>query len=126
MQWDAAEDSLLSAASGDIVVSTGGGVGAAKLPGILDEELRFPASVVSDPARFDGLVDALKSKASDRTRGVKPLSIEAILNSFAVSEADRPVIETTYKHFCELHDEGRNHIWGFFVRNQARPTWFAS
>jgi len=121
MRWDAAEGSLLSA-SGEIVVPTGTG---GKFPG-MEEELRFPSSVVSDPGRFDRLVDALASRASERIPGAKPLPIAGVLTGFAVPESDKAVIEETYKHFCELHDEGRDHIWGFFVRNQARPTWFAS
>ena len=26
---------------------------------------------------------------------------------------------------CRLHDEGRDHIWGYYVRNLARPMWLA-
>ena len=34
-------------------------------------------------------------------------------------------IEDTFRSMCELHDEGRNHIWGYYVRNLARPVWLA-
>jgi hypothetical protein len=90
------------------------------------EELRFPASVVSDPSRFDSLVDALATRAAGRRRGDRPLPIGGVLANFGVSESDRPVLEATYRQLCELHDQERNHIWGYFVRNQARPTWFAT
>src|SRR3546814_6246173 len=26
---------------------------------------------------------------------------------------------------CRLHDEGRDHIWAYYVRNLARPMWLA-
>ena len=26
---------------------------------------------------------------------------------------------------CQLHDEGRDHIWSYYVRNQVRPVWMA-
>lgn len=26
---------------------------------------------------------------------------------------------------CKLHDDGRNHIWGYYVRNMARPYWLS-
>jgi CheY-like chemotaxis protein len=26
---------------------------------------------------------------------------------------------------CRLHDEGRDHIWGYYIRNLARPEWLA-
>lgn len=120
MRWEASEESFLSS-SGEIVISTGVG------PTLFaTEELRFPASVVSDPARFDQLVDDLATRAANRPRGERPLPISGVLSSLAVSDADRPVIEATYKHLCDLHDQGRNHIWGFFIRNQSRPSWFAS
>jgi hypothetical protein len=34
-------------------------------------------------------------------------------------------VETTYGVLCDLYDQGRDHIWGFYIRNQARPTWLA-
>jgi len=120
MRWEVADESIL-AHSGEIVVPTGTGQ---KL--FQTEQLRFPSSIVSDPGRFDRLVDALATRATDRPRGAKPLPVAGILTSFAVSEADRSVLEETYKHLCDLHDEERNHIWGFYVRNQVRPAWFAA
>lgn len=120
MRWEIADESIL-AQSGEIVVPTGVGQTLFQT-----DELHFPASIVSDPARFDGLVDALATRASSRPRHSSPLPIGGILANFAVSAADRPVLEATYRHLCELHDEERNHIWGFYVRNQARPAWFAS
>jgi hypothetical protein len=35
------------------------------------------------------------------------------------------VIEGTFRTMCRLHDEGRDHIWGYYVRNLARPMWLA-
>ena len=26
---------------------------------------------------------------------------------------------------CKLHDQGRDHIWGYYIRNLARPEWLA-
>jgi hypothetical protein len=120
MRWEVADESIL-AHSGEIVVPTGTGQRLFQT-----EQLRFPSSIVSDPGRFDRLVDALATRATDRPRGAKPLSVGGVLTSFAVSEADRSVLEETYKHLCDLHDEERNHIWGFYVRNQVRPAWFAA
>ena len=120
MRWEVAEDSVL-AQTGEIVVPTG-----IDQTLFATEELRFPASVVEDPGRFDQLVDEMATRAADRHRGDKPLPISGVLSNFGVTETDRPVLEATYRHFCELHDQERDHIWGFFVRNQARPTWFAS
>lgn len=120
MRWEIAEETFL-AQSGEIVVPTSNDQTM-----FSTEELRFPASVVSDPRRFDRLVDELASRAANRKRGAKPLPIGGVLSNFGVPEADRSVLEDTYRHLCKLHDDEQNHIWGFFVRNQARPTWFAA
>lgn len=120
MRWEIAEETFL-AQSGEIVVPTSNDQTMFSA-----EELRFPASVVSDPRRFDRLVDELATRAADRRRGAKPLPIGGVLSNFGVPEADRTVLEDTYRHLCKLHDDEQNHIWGFFVRNQARPTWFAA
>jgi hypothetical protein len=120
MRWDIAEETFL-APSGEIVVPTGIGHTL-----FATEELRFPKSVVADPGRFDRLVDEMASRAADRARGERPTPIGGVLSNFAVTKAERRVLEATYEHLCELHDQGRDHIWGFFVRNQARPTWFAA
>lgn len=121
MRWEIPEETFF-APSGDITVPTGTG---GHLPG-MGHELRFPASVVSDPSRFDRLVDALASRAVDRVPRSKPLPIGGVLSNFGIPSADRKVLEVTYQQLCQLHDEGQDHIWSFFVRNQARPTWFSS
>src|ERR1035438_2662814 len=58
MRWEVAEETVL-AQSGEIVVPTGLG---RTLFG--SEELRFPASVVADPSRFDRLVDEMATRAA--------------------------------------------------------------
>jgi hypothetical protein len=88
-------------------------------------ELRFPAATVADVARFDQLVDALAVRASNRSPGSPRPSLGGLLANFGVGQAERGVLEETYALLCDLHDQGRDHIWSFYVRNQARPTWFA-
>lgn len=119
MRWEASRETIFSP-SDDIVIPTG--VGA------LFEEttaLRFPASLVSDTTRFDAFVEELAHAATDRKRGSPPKQIDRLLRQFGVTGGDVGVVTATYHQLCRLHDEERNHIWGFFVRNQARPTWFA-
>ena len=120
MRWEATEETFLSP-GGEVVINTGDGQTM-----FSTEELRFPASVVSDPSRFDRLVDSLASLAADRKPGDPPRKVGGVLSSFGIGAPERPALESTYRVLCRLHDEGRNHIWGFYVRNQARPTWFAA
>jgi SAM-dependent methyltransferase len=118
MRWDAAEVSVF-ARSGEVVLQTSDDAD------LFASELRFPASVVADVGRFDTLVDELAKRASDRKRGGPRPPVGGLLRSLAVAEEDRPTIEATYGVLCNLYDEGRNHIWGYYVRNQSRPTWLS-
>jgi hypothetical protein len=35
------------------------------------------------------------------------------------------MIAETFTVMCRLHDEDRNHIWNYYIRNLARPVWLA-
>jgi hypothetical protein len=119
LQWDQEVNLLTSDA---LVVDTSAswqGQGS-----LLAQPLYFPRKLLEDPARFDQLVEELAIKASERKPGSEP-SLKSTFRLFAVAEADQPVLESTFRTMCDLHDMGRNHIWGYFVRNLARPVWQA-
>lgn len=48
-----------------------------------------------------------------RRRGVAPDS------------KDGQVLRETFANLCTLRAQGRNHIWGYYVRNLIRPLWLA-
>lgn len=118
LQWDQ-EANLLTIDSLVIETSTPHGSGQGSL---LSRPLSFPRSLLADPIRFDKLVEDLAKKAAGRRPGSKA-TLGSTFRLFAVDEADQPVLEETFRTMCELHDRGRNHIWGYFVRNLARPIW---
>ena len=93
------------------------------VPQLIPSELRFPDSVVADATRFDGLVAELAEKASNRKRGSAPPSVDQIFRRYAVLDEDRPGILTTFNVMCSLHDQRRDHIWGYYIRNLTRPRW---
>ena len=86
--------------------------------------LRFPAAVASDPALFDRLVSAM----IDHGARAEPVTgfTAWIERNLSASAADRAVLRATYKVMRRLHDEGRDHIWGYVARNLARPVWLAA
>ncbi len=93
---------------------------------LFSRELRFPEAALADAGRFDRLVDELMDQAVGRERGARPLpSIAGILDRAGVEPSDLPIIETTFQQLCFLHDDGKDHIWGYYVRNLARPVWFS-
>jgi hypothetical protein len=89
-----------------------------------DRQLHFPEGVLTDPERFDRLVDDLATRAAKRAQWSTPPSIAGILNRHKVPTADREAVERAFAQLCHLHDAGRNHIWGYYVRNLARPLSF--
>jgi SAM-dependent methyltransferase len=117
VQWRH-EESLLS--EGHVAVKTSDG------GGLFSDELRFPVAVVADADKFDRLVGELTSRATDtgRPRGTVP-DIGAILDRHELFGADRRLVEGTFGHLCQLQDEGRDEIWGYYVRNLVRPVWLA-
>lgn len=117
VRWEQDETLL----SGDVVtIHTSDGAD------LFSRELRFPQAVVADAGRFDRLVGELMDRAVARERGSRPLPpIAAILDRAGIQSSDRPIVETTFQQLCALHDAGRNHIWGYYVRNLARPVWFS-
>ncbi len=97
---------------------------------LIDQELHFPESVLTDPRRFDRLVAALADRAAAREPAKslkhKPVMppITAILNAHRVADSDRLAVETVFEKLCRLHDAGRDHVWGYYIRNLARPLSF--
>jgi SAM-dependent methyltransferase len=89
------------------------------------DRLRFPDRIVADTERFDALVNDLANKASGRDRHDPRPSLTQVFVNFSIDKGDRAIIQKTFENMCDLHDDGRDHIWGYYVRNLARPAWLA-
>jgi len=105
------------------------------------QELHFPEGVLTDPGRFDRLVAALADKAADldrdpvtpsrrkdgapSTKPARVADISGLLKSHNVSTEDRAAVELVFEKLCRLHDAGRDHVWGYYIRNLARPLSFS-
>ena len=116
VQWRH-EQSLLS--EGQVSIKTSDGAG------LFSEELVFPDGILADADLFDRLVTELTAHATTgRKKGTAP-AIDAILDRYGVEGADRETVTATFRHLCSLDDEGRDQIWGYYVRNLVRPIWLA-
>ena len=105
---------------GHLVVPTGTG------GQLFDAELRFPDTLLADAARFDRLITALADQAGKpRGPAAKPTLPAGLVHRLAISDSARPVVEENFRVLCRLHDEGRDHIWSYYVRNLARPLWLS-
>lgn len=115
IQWRQKGDSLFT--HGNLVIETIDGVE------LLTSELKFPDKMLEDPALFDGLVEDLAAKASQRRRGAPPPKLTGVFQRFDVPEDWRDTLSASFSTLCRLHDQGRDHIWSYYVRNLARPRW---
>lgn len=92
---------------------------------MLEDELRFPDRLLVDAGTFDRLISELADLATkNRTPGRVP-RLTAVFKRLAIAEADQPAITESFQVLCRLHDEGRDHIWSYYIRNLARPVWLS-
>jgi SAM-dependent methyltransferase len=88
-----------------------------------EADLRFPESLLNNAANFDQLINALANLTTDnRAHGSVP-GLSGVFRRFAITGDQQPIVIATFKRMCELHDQGRNHIWGYYIRNLVRPVW---
>jgi hypothetical protein len=116
LQWHT-DDNLL--AGGGVTIYTSDGAE------LFARELHFPPRVLADVGRFDHLVNELASKASDRSPGSRVPSLKETFSRYAIHPEDEDAIFATFESMCRLYDDGRDHIWGYYIRNLARPHWLS-
>ena len=90
-------------------------------------EFKFPNSLLNDAHDFDLLVQHLARTAAsgDGATKQRARSVGSVVRQLGLSEEAQKTILATFETMCRLHDEGRDHIWGYFIRNLARPEWLA-
>ena len=94
--------------------------------GLFAEELCFPEALLEEVGRFERVVDELSRRAANPSRapGEVPL-IDALLDETDLGAGDRTMVVETFRQLCALQDQGRDRIWGYYVRNLVRPIWLA-
>ena len=91
------------------------------------QRLAFPFSSLMDPTKFDTLVGELAELAQTyHDENDKLPSIAASLDRLGITDtAERTTLRDTFEVMCRLNAAGRDHIWGYYVRNQIRPLWLS-
>lgn len=88
-------------------------------------DLVFPSALLDDPGKFDQLVNELAEYAENKRIGAALPSLKALFAGFNMPKEVEKTISATFKTMCRLQDEGRDHIWGYYVRNLVRPVWLS-
>jgi hypothetical protein len=89
-----------------------------------ESELRFPHELLANPIRFNQIVESMTTMAGTRKSKAIP-NLAGLFQRTAVPESAKATLNETFHTLCKLHDEGRDHIWSYYVRNLARPWWLA-
>ena len=90
---------------------------------LFTSELRFPHELLQNSHTFDELVKELADKATQKTEGKPIPSLTGVFRRLAIPEKFHETIKGTFSVMCELYESGRDHIWGYYVRNLVRPAW---
>ncbi|MFN5854419.1 MAG: N-6 DNA methylase [Pseudanabaenaceae cyanobacterium] len=90
---------------------------------LFTSELRFPHELLQNSHNFDELVKELADKATQKTQGKAKPSLTGVFRRLAIPEKFHETLINTFSVMCELHESGRDHIWGYYVRNLVRPAW---
>lgn len=128
VQWDQHADILanedvvtVETTSDEFVGGTGGGT-------LLDDSLIFPRRLLEDATMFDVLVSEMSTLALNISGKKNWTLIGPVLSSerFALAEEEQKILAETFATMRALNRTGRNHIWGYYVRNLLRPLWLAT
>lgn len=90
-----------------------------------ESQLNFPERVVADADQFDRIVARLARLVLEGDTPRTQASLAAIFEEFDVHEEDQPDLERAFRTMADLHSRKEDHIWGYYVRNVARPAWLA-
>ena len=87
-------------------------------------QLHFPTDVVADLGSFEQVVQMMLNSSEQDSPAT---AFRAWLQREKIAgEWEQNTLMATYQHLCDLRAAGRDHIWGYVVRNQARPVWLSS
>lgn len=88
--------------------------------------LRFPLELLEDAQKFDRLIAEMAEHATITTSNAKQQRLpQALRGGFDISDEKWDILQTTYQTMRLLHDTNRDNIWGYYVRNLARPLWLS-
>ncbi len=126
LQWEQRPD--VFAGTGQIVVTTAGTDLVDARQNTFDsfvDDLKFPETLLTDAHEFDRLVSRMADASTSTSNASDAALIEPILNNLGVHAPERPLLRDTFSTMRRLHRDGRDHIWGYYVRNLVRPIWLA-
>lgn len=87
--------------------------------------LRFPDHLLQDAAHFDNVVEALVYESGRSKGGTTTGLSRGTVRRLGLSDADLSVLNENFLRLKQLHEDNRDHIWSYYVRNVSRPAWLS-
>jgi N-6 DNA Methylase len=88
--------------------------------------LRFPGTIAREKDLLDDTIKAML-ELSERKPAAPSTALASFVRSKGVTiDGDVAMLTETYTRLVKLQEEGRNHIWGYVVRNLSRPVWLSN
>ncbi|MFE0439311.1 N-6 DNA methylase [Streptomyces nigra] len=123
LQWEQSKD--LFGGANEVTIRTAGSDLVEGGGALYGDDLVFPRRTLQDAGDFDRLVTAMADKAIVHSPKSSRDLISPTIRQLGVHPNDADRITETFDTMRRLHASGRNHIWGYYVRNLIRPLWFS-
>ncbi|MGW5355143.1 N-6 DNA methylase [Streptomyces sp. NPDC004031] len=123
LQWEQNRD--LFGGVDEITIATAGSDLVEGGGALFGDDLVFPRRTMQDAGDFDRLVTAMADKAIQHSPKSSRDLISPVIRQLGVHANDADRVTETFDTMRRLHASGRNHIWGYYVRNLIRPLWFS-
>lgn len=88
-------------------------------------ELRFADHLLTNSAWFDDLVQTLVNESGRAAHKPTNQLSEGTIHRLAIATDDLPALNANFARLKQLHEDKRNHIWSYYIRNVSRPAWLA-
>ncbi|MGW5501300.1 N-6 DNA methylase [Streptomyces rochei] len=124
LQWEQNRD-LFGGADNVTIYTSGNGLVEAGGGAIFGDDLIFPRRTMRDAVMFDRLVSAMADRAIVESTKSSGALIAPVFRQLGVHSHDVNQLTETFDAMRRLNADGRNHIWGYYVKNLIRPIWLS-
>ena len=114
VQWKREADNLYT--EGNLVIETD------DEKSLFESELRFPEELLEDPNRFNQIVESMTKLAGSRKPASTVPKLSGLFQRYAVGPEAQKTLDATFRMLTRLHEDGRDHIWSYYVRNLAQTV----
>ena len=130
LQWERDRATLFSDSDTVSITTSGSNIMSDdESPTLFGEDtLDFPIASMRDSHQFDLMVTKMSEVIQaglNMSRHEIRKELGRVLRGFGQRKDELSTLVDTGERMWNLHISGRNHIWGYYVRNLVRPVWLS-